>query len=111
VLRNLGTGVIVAAAAIVRTVICNGGGRRVEFSHGWAEIVPHPLRDRLGYGAAKHGGWHYTNERAVRHHDSFKPHDVGRPALTRPIDTRLMRKSCNLREAQCAVRWPCFGIV
>jgi hypothetical protein len=40
VLRNLGTGVIVAAAAIVRAVIHNGGGRRVEFSHGQAEIVP-----------------------------------------------------------------------
>jgi hypothetical protein len=28
------------------------------------------------------------------------------PALIRPVDTRLMRKSCNLGETQCAVGWP-----
>jgi hypothetical protein len=111
VLRNLGTGVIVATAAIVRAVIHNGGGQRVEFSYGWAEIVPHSLRYRLGYGAAKRGGRHYANDSAVRHNDPFEPHDARGPALTRPVETRLMSKSCNLPEAQCAVRWPCFGIV
>jgi len=41
----------------------------------------------------------------------FETHDVRSPALTRPVETGLMRKSCDLREARCAVRWPCFGVV
>ena len=86
------------------------GERRLEFSHGRAEVVADPLCDRFGHGAAKRGCRHDGNERAIRHRDAFEPHDVRGPALTRPIESRLMRKSCNLREAQCAVRWPRLSV-
>ena len=106
VLGNLGTGLVVTAATFVRPVICDSGKWGPKVGSSQAEIAPHPLCDRRGHGAAKRGSRRYDNESAVWHDDFFQSHDVAGPALTRPVETGLMHKSCNFRELQCAVRWP-----
>ena len=54
VLRQLGAGDAVAAAALVGIEVGDGSKRRAELGGGGADVVAHPLRHRLGHAAAQH---------------------------------------------------------